>query len=124
MTPIFCDIDPNDYTLDVEKIELAITKKTSAIMPVHVYGNPCKVKIIEDRLSLHANDIPLQSILQRLANQGIKIRIDPQINPKITGSFNNRDIRQGLESILRSIDHALVWKSITGPFGFVCSLIG
>ena len=40
-TPVFVDVDPLTCNLDPDKIEAAITEKTSAIMPVHVYGNPC-----------------------------------------------------------------------------------
>lgn len=47
LTPVFCDIDPDNYTIDVEKIERLITDKTSAILPVHVYGNICDVHKIE-----------------------------------------------------------------------------
>ncbi|HBI59809.1 MAG TPA: aminotransferase [Lachnospiraceae bacterium] len=47
LTPVFCDIDPNDFTIDVSKIEPLITDRTSAIVPVHVYGNVCDVKEIE-----------------------------------------------------------------------------
>lgn len=45
--PIFVDIDQNTLNLDPKKIEAAITENTSAIMPVHVYGNACDVDIIE-----------------------------------------------------------------------------
>lgn len=41
LTPVFCDIDPERYTLDPAKIEALITPRTSAIVPVHVYGNVC-----------------------------------------------------------------------------------
>lgn len=47
LKPIFCDINPIDYTMDTEKLELLITDKTSAILPVHVYGNICDVEEIE-----------------------------------------------------------------------------
>lgn len=47
LTPVFCDINEDDYTIDVEKIEALITERTSAIMPVHVYGNVCNVEKIE-----------------------------------------------------------------------------
>ncbi len=47
LNPVFCDINPNDYTIDTDKIEALITDKTSAIIPVHVYGNICNVKEIE-----------------------------------------------------------------------------
>ena len=45
--PIFVDIDKNTLNIDPKKIEASITHKTSAIMPVHVYGNPCDVDAIE-----------------------------------------------------------------------------
>ena len=47
LTPVFCDVNPVDYTIDVSKIEDLITDKTSAIIPVHVYGHVCDVEAIE-----------------------------------------------------------------------------
>lgn len=47
LTPVFCDINPVDFTIDTSKIESLITDKTSAIIPVHVYGNICNVEEIE-----------------------------------------------------------------------------
>lgn len=47
LTPVFCDIRPEDYTMDPEKIEALITERTSAIIPVHVYGNICEAERIE-----------------------------------------------------------------------------
>ena len=47
LTPVFCDINPVDYTMDVSEIEKYITEKTCAIMPVHVYGNVCNVEKID-----------------------------------------------------------------------------
>jgi dTDP-4-amino-4,6-dideoxygalactose transaminase len=45
--PVFVDIDPNTLNLDPAKIEAAITPKTTAILPVHCYGNPCNVQAIQ-----------------------------------------------------------------------------
>jgi len=45
--PIFVDIDPISLNLDPRKIEAAITPQTTAIMPVHCYGNPCDVAAIQ-----------------------------------------------------------------------------
>jgi len=45
--PVFVDIDPKTGNLDPEKIEAAITPKTTAIMPVHCYGKPCDVRRIK-----------------------------------------------------------------------------
>lgn len=53
--PVFVDIDPSTGNLDPDKIESAITPKTTAIMPVHVYGNPCdtvKIQEIADKYGL------------------------------------------------------------------------
>lgn len=47
LTPVFCDINPDNYTMDADKIESLITDKTSAIIPVHVYGNFCDVERID-----------------------------------------------------------------------------
>lgn len=46
--PVFADIEPDCFTLDPEKVEAAITPQTTAIMPVHVYGNPCNVKRLQE----------------------------------------------------------------------------
>lgn len=47
LEPVFCDVDPVDFTIDTTKIEELITDNTVAIMPVHVYGNVCNVEEIE-----------------------------------------------------------------------------
>ncbi|QEE16065.1 DegT/DnrJ/EryC1/StrS family aminotransferase [Promethearchaeum syntrophicum] len=47
LTPIFCDLDPKTLNLDASKIENLITEKTSAILAVHVFGNPCDVHRIQ-----------------------------------------------------------------------------
>jgi dTDP-4-amino-4,6-dideoxygalactose transaminase len=45
-TPVFVDIEPDAFNMDPNKIEAAITSKTSAILATHVYGNPCDVNAI------------------------------------------------------------------------------
>ena len=55
LMPVFCDVNPEDYTIDVDKIESLITDKTVAIVPVHVYGNMCdveRIKAIADKHGL------------------------------------------------------------------------
>lgn len=55
LKPVFVDVDPLTGNIDPNKIEQAITKKTVAIMPVHVYGNPCdveKISIIAKKYNL------------------------------------------------------------------------
>ncbi|MFT5812376.1 MAG: dTDP-4-amino-4,6-dideoxygalactose transaminase [Psychroserpens sp.] len=52
-TPVFCDIDEGSFNIDPQKIESLITDKTVAIMPVHVFGNPCDVYAIETIAQKH-----------------------------------------------------------------------
>ena len=47
LEPVFCDIDRERWTIDTDKLRKMITKKTSAILAVHVYGIPCDVEAIE-----------------------------------------------------------------------------
>lgn len=53
LTPVFCDINDRDYTMDVDLIESLITEKTCAIVPVHVYGNLCDVERIQEIADRH-----------------------------------------------------------------------
>ncbi|HSX29868.1 MAG TPA: DegT/DnrJ/EryC1/StrS family aminotransferase [Candidatus Saccharimonadales bacterium] len=56
-TPIFIDIDPKTLCIDPKKIEALITENTKAILPVHVFGNPCDIEAIEAIAKKH--DIPV-----------------------------------------------------------------
>lgn len=53
ITPVFVDIDTNTGCMDPNKIEAAITPRTTAIMPVHVYGKPCDIKAIQNIADRH-----------------------------------------------------------------------
>lgn len=70
LKPVFCDIDPGTYTMDVTKIESLITDRTCAIMPVHVYGNVCNVEEIE-RI---ANKYDLKVIYDAAHTFGVKYK--------------------------------------------------
>lgn len=53
LTPVFVDIDSRTCNLDPDRIEEAITPHTTAILPVHCYGNPCNVEKIQDIADLY-----------------------------------------------------------------------
>lgn len=53
LVPVFCDVKETDGTIDESRIEELITQKTSAILPVHVYGNCCNVQAIESIAQKH-----------------------------------------------------------------------
>lgn len=51
--PVFVDIDPNTYNIDIDKIESAITDKTKALLPVHIFGHPVDMHRIMDIAKKH-----------------------------------------------------------------------
>lgn len=53
VTPVFCDIDPRTHNLDPARVEAAIGPRTSAIVPVHVWGRPCDVTALADIARRH-----------------------------------------------------------------------
>jgi predicted aspartyl protease len=73
------------------------------------------IRIKDDTITLHADRVPLQEILQQISDMGISVRIDPKINPKVSASFENLDLQSSLKSILKSFDHILIWDSIKDP---------
>jgi dTDP-4-amino-4,6-dideoxygalactose transaminase len=52
-TPVFVDIDARTYNLDPNKVEAAITPRTKALMPVHLYGQPAEMKTLRETASRH-----------------------------------------------------------------------
>ncbi len=72
------------------------------------------VSISGNRISIHAEKTPLQDILKQMVAFGIRVRIDPGLNPKITAFFENRDIQKGIGSILRPLNYVLIWKTMAG----------
>lgn len=74
--PVFVDIEPNYFNLDAEKIEAAITPKTTAILPTHVYGNPCNVKRIQEIADIYG----LKVIYDAAHTFGVKINGESILN--------------------------------------------
>jgi len=74
--PVFADIEPDFFNLDPEKVEAAITPQTTAIMPVHVYGNPCNV----ERFQQIADTYGLKLIYDAAHAFGVKINGNSILN--------------------------------------------
>ncbi|MDM8538431.1 S8 family serine peptidase [Desulfobacterales bacterium HSG17] len=73
-----------------------------------------ELRLEKDRLTLYAENAGLQDILRAIAKQGIAVQVDPGLNPEISVSFYNKDVQQGLKSLLKSINHILIWESVSG----------
>ncbi len=78
-TPVFVEPNIETYNIDIEKIEAAITKKTRAIMPVHLYGQACQMDKIQDL----AQKYNLFIIEDNAQSQGASF------NGKMTGTFGH-----------------------------------
>jgi dTDP-4-amino-4,6-dideoxygalactose transaminase len=74
--PVFVDIEPDYFTLNPEKIEAAITLQTTAILPVHVYGNPCKI----DQIQKIADTYGLKVIYDAAHAFGVRINGNSILN--------------------------------------------
>jgi len=74
--PVFADIESDYFNLDPEKVEAAITPQTTAIMPVHVYGNPCKL----ERLQQIADTYGLKLIYDAAHAFGVKMNGNSVLN--------------------------------------------
>ena len=74
--PVFADIEPGYFNLDPDKVEAAITSQTTAIMPVHVYGNPCNL----DRFQQIADTYGLKLIYDAAHAFGVKVNGNSVLN--------------------------------------------
>jgi len=71
--PVFCDIEPDYFTLDPQKVEEAITPWTTAILGVHVFGNPCNL----DKLAAIARRHNLRLLYDAAHAFGVKVADKP-----------------------------------------------
>ncbi|MBP6978706.1 MAG: DegT/DnrJ/EryC1/StrS family aminotransferase [Lentimicrobiaceae bacterium] len=110
--PVFVDIEPEYCNLDPERIEAAITPQTTAIMPVHVYGNPCDVVRIKEI----ADNYGLKIIYDACHTFGVSVNNEPVLNfgdlsvmsfhaTKVFTTFEGGAIVCHDEAMKKRIDH-------------------
>jgi len=71
---VFCDIDPLTHTMDVESAASKITKRTKALLPVHIHGNPCqmdKIKSLAKKHGLHVIEDAAQAHGAEYKSKGV-----------------------------------------------------
>ena len=108
--PVFVDIDPKTGNLDPNRIEAAITPQTTAIMPVHVYGCPCRTKEIQDI----ADKYGLKVIYDAAHAFGVEVDGKSILN-------ENWDFaqRRAIRSIIAKLDdHTYLLLTATSSHGF------
>ncbi|WP_321419428.1 S8 family serine peptidase [uncultured Desulfobacter sp.] len=85
------------------------------VLPVISVCQTASLTIINDRLCVTAENTPLQDLLKQAAMAGIKIRIDPGINPLISKEFTGKEIQDGFDEILAGLNHSYIWaKNLNG----------
>src|ERR1700690_2213958 len=78
---------------------------------------PHEVRIEGDRLTLRADQTPLRDILTSFAHAGVAIKVDPRIDIRVTGTCDNRDMQEALNSLLQDYAYVLIWDVVKGPLG-------
>ena len=115
LEPVFCDINEEDFTIDVSKIESLITDKTCAIVPVHVYGNICNIEEIEKILK-NAEVVVEEEVDLEKISIGCKVKIldcefDEELEYKIVGSTEANSLK-GKISNESPVGRALLGKKV------------
>ena len=102
--PIFCDIDPQTLNINPLEIEKHITEKTVAIMPVHVFGNPCNL----DEIGAIASQYNLKVIYD--AAHAIGTKYKGKIDDRLLQQILVDDNPQRIAEVLATIDEALIMQ--------------
>ena len=76
-----------------------------------------EVRINGDRITLRAKDTPLKDILADFVHAGVTVKVDPDIDSRVSGSVRNMDLGKALDEMLAPYGYALIWDVVTGPLG-------
>ena len=104
--PVFVDIDYDTWTLDPEKIEAAITPRTKAIMPVHIYGQPCDMEAIMDIARRH-NLRVIEDVAEALGAEAYGRKVGTWGDVGCFSFFANKIITTGEGGLVTTNDPAL-----------------
>ena len=85
---------------------------TFLLQPLLSYAGPFSFTFDGTIVSLQAERSPLRDILKRFSEHGVRVKIDPAINPAISGAYFELPVERVLSSILKSYDHTLGWKKV------------
>ena len=88
----------------------------AACLPASAATN-LHVQITGDRLTVRAERAPLRSILERFAEAGVAVRVDPAIDVWVTGRCQDSPMEEALDALLQPYAYILVWELVPGPLG-------
>ncbi len=70
-----------------------------------------------ERLSLCAENEPLTAVLRQFAQAGVRVRLDPAVDARVTVDFQDENVQTALERLLEPFGYALIWDVVKGPLG-------
>ena len=89
---------------------VAIMVVLAGILLLPVRASALEVKVRGERLSIRAQDVPLREVLDRLAEDGVKVVAPPGIHPRITAEFRDKPLHEGFGAILKPYGYVLFWE--------------
>lgn len=75
------------------------------------------VQLIGEKVSFSANQTPLHDLLAAFAQNGVYVRMDPEIRATVTGTARNESVESVLHQILEPLGYVLIWDVVDGPLG-------
>jgi perosamine synthetase len=105
-TPVFADIDPVTFNIDPAAVEAAITARTRAIVPVHVFGLPCDIEAINDIARRHDLAV-VEDAAEAIGASRRGRRIGTHGNPAVFAFYPNKQMTTGEGGMVTTDDEAV-----------------
>jgi perosamine synthetase len=102
-TPVFADVDPETLNIDPAAIEAAITPRTRAILPVHIFGYPCAIDRINEIARRHGLAV-IEDAAEAVGTMAAGRRVGTHGNPAIFAFYPNKQITTGEGGMLTTDD--------------------
>src|SRR6476620_8033731 len=102
-TPVFADIDEQTFNVDPEAVEAAITPRTKAILPVHIFGYPCDIEAISRIAAEHGIPV-VEDACEALGCSVAGRRVGTHGNPAVYGFYPNKQLTTGEGGMITTDD--------------------
>ena len=106
-TPVFADIDPVTLNLDPKAAEAAVTERTTAVLPVHIFGYPADMPAFEQIAAKHGLAIVEDACEALGARHGDGVAVGGRNNPAVFGFYANKQITTGEGGMVTLADRSM-----------------
>ena len=112
-TPVFVDIDERTFNLDPAAVEAALTPRTRALLPVHIYGYPCEIEAVNRIAGAHGLPI-VEDACESLGAESAGRQVGTYGNPAVFGFYPNKQMTTGEGGMVTTDDpdKARVFRSL------------